>query len=241
MSVDWDKAPEWADRAIRRSDRFEWIFGNDEKFQAVGGKIVNYGEGDYYSLDEFKFMEMRPDRINAIKIKSDMDNIDWDKAPDWADSVRKTVVGDLFWCNDKQYLIFGYSKESNPVSIGSKNQTGILRHYTIDNLELVEMRTDAWKEGEERMNVIPQNGNDGEHYEELDNLEKQPRYTDEDDQDWIDEFAANNSIDDFRAAMRFTIGKYERRLGKKDELSKELYKMSDYYQRWSKVEKELEK
>jgi len=168
-------------------------------------------------------------------------SVDWDKAPDWADSVRKTVVGDLFWCNDKQYLIFGYSKESNPVSIGSKNQTGILRHYTIDNLELVEMRTDAWKEGEERMNVIPQNGNDGEHYEELDNLEKQPRYTDEDDQDWIDEFAANNSIDDFRAAMRFTIGKYERRLGKKDELSKELYKMSDYYQRWSKVEKELEK
>ena len=61
MSVDWDKAPDWADRAIRRSDRFEWIFGNDEKFQAVGGKIVNYGEGDYYSLDEFVFMEMRPD------------------------------------------------------------------------------------------------------------------------------------------------------------------------------------
>ena len=24
-----------------------------------------------------------------------------------------------------------------------------------------------WKEGEERMNVIPQNGNDGEHYEEV--------------------------------------------------------------------------
>jgi hypothetical protein len=103
-----------------------------------------------------------------------------------------------------------------------------------------QYRPDPWAEGEERMAVIPQNGNDGEHYEEVDNLEKQPRYTDEDGLDWIDEFAANNSIEDFRAAMRFTIGKYDRRLGKKDELSKELYKISDYYQRWSKIEKELE-
>ena len=59
--------------------------------------------------------------------------------------------------------------------------------------------------------------------------------------DWIDEFAANNSIEDFRAAMRFTIGKYERRLGKKDAMSKELYKIADYYKRWSQVESEQEK
>tara|TARA_R110000850_G_scaffold172939_2_gene298618 strand:+ start:1137 stop:1625 length:489 start_codon:yes stop_codon:yes gene_type:complete len=156
---EWKDAPKWADRALKRSARFEWIFGNGEKMQVVTGKIVKYGEGGYYDLNEFEF---------------------------------------------------------------------------------TEMRHDPWKEGEERMAVIPQNGNDGEHYEEVDNLEKQPRYTDEDGLDWIDEFAANNSIEDFRAAMRFTIGKYDRRLGKKDELSKELYKISDYYQRWSKIEKELE-
>jgi hypothetical protein len=32
--VDWSKAPEWADRALKRSDRFQWIFGDNEKFLA---------------------------------------------------------------------------------------------------------------------------------------------------------------------------------------------------------------
>lgn len=78
------------------------------------------------------------------------------------------------------------------------------------------------------------------HYAEVTDYSKQPRYKDEDGKDWIDEFAENNPIEDFRAAMRFTIGKYERRLGKKDAVSKELYKISDYYKRWSDVEKRLE-
>ena len=99
---------------------------------------------------------------------------------------------------------------------------------------------DKWKEGEERMNAVQQNGNNGEHYEELENYSKQPRYTDSSGMDWIDEFAANNSIEEFRAAMRFTIGKYERRLGKKDDRSKELYKIADYYKRWSDVERAIE-
>ena len=76
--------------------------------------------------------------------------------------------------------------------------------------------------------------------EELDNFDKQPRYKGDDGLDHIDEFARDNSIEDFRAAMRFTIGKYEKRLGKKDAMSKELYKVSDYYKRWSEVEKRLE-
>lgn len=90
------------------------------------------------------------------------------------------------------------------------------------------------------MEPIGQNGNEGEHYAELDNFDKQPRYKGDDGLDWIDEFARDNSIEEFRAAMRFTIGKYEKRLGKKDAMSKELYKMSDYYKRWSEVEKKLE-
>lgn len=94
-----------------------------------------------------------------------MDKINWNEAPEWADSVRKTVAGGFFWCDDKQYLILGHSKESNPISIGSKDQTGIARYYTIDDLELVEMRPDKWQEGEERMNNIGPNGNEGEHYE----------------------------------------------------------------------------
>ena len=162
-------------------------------------------------------------------------SVDWNKAPDWADKLMLSEYGDVFWCNDEKYVM-----SNRPAAVRLFSSIESECAHSLDSFKLVETRPDAWKEGEKRMDNIGQNGNDG-HYEELDNLEKQPRYTDEDDQDWIDEFAANNSIDDFRAAMRFTIGKYERRLGKKDELSKELYKMSDYYQRWSKVEKELEK
>ena len=164
-------------------------------------------------------------------------SVDLTDIKNWPDGAEACIDG-MFtkWINDEEYELYNkeWIKDRDSWDLASYEAGGwkvIMR----------PQEPDAWKEGEERMNVIPQNGNDGEHYEELDNLEKQPRYTDEDDQDWIDEFAANNSIDDFRAAMRFTIGKYERRLGKKDELSKELYKMSDYYQRWSKVEKELEK
>jgi hypothetical protein len=158
---------------------------------------------------------------------------DWKDSPTWADRLVDGGSGDYYWCNVEQYCPVQGLWDSGRVF-------GLALALKIEDFELVEMRPDPWKEGEERMAVIPQNGNDGEHYEEVDNLEKQPRYTDEDGLDWIDEFAANNSIEDFRAAMRFTIGKYDRRLGKKDELSKELYKISDYYQRWSKIEKELE-
>lgn len=75
---------------------------------------------------------------------------------------------------------------------------------------------------------------DGESYQ------KQERYLDESGGDWIDEFAATKTPEQFRAAMEFTIGKYERRLGKKDVMSSELYKISDYYRRWSEYEKGLE-
>jgi hypothetical protein len=36
--------------------------------------------------------------------------------------------------------------------------------------------------------------------------------------------------------MRFSIGKYNRRMGKKDDLIKEIEKMRDYCQRWIDVE-----
>jgi len=78
----------------------------------------------------------------------------------------------------------------------------------------------------------------------VDNLQdfvKQERYLDESGKkDWIDECAETMTPEEFRGAMKFTIGKYERRLGKKDSLSSELYKISDYYRRWSEYEKGLE-
>ena len=155
--------------------------------------------------------------------------INWEKAPVWADRVIQFDFGaPLLWSDG--CIIQEVGKIINPIS----------RKVETVSAYIIERRPDAWKEGEKRMDNIAQNGNDG-HYEEVQDFTKQPRYKDENGLDWIDEFAANNSIEYFRAAMRFTIGKYERRLGKKDDLIKELYKISDYYARWSQVEKELEK
>ena len=66
---------------------------------------------------------------------------------------------------------------------------------------------------------------------------KQPRYQDAKGEDWIDEAARTFTAQEFRGAMRFTIGKYNRRMGKKDELVKEIEKMRDYCDRWLEVEK----
>ena len=66
---------------------------------------------------------------------------------------------------------------------------------------------------------------------------KQARYQDTAGEDWIDEAARTFTAEEFRGAMRFTIGKYNRRMGKKDDLIKEIEKMRDYCQRWIDVEK----
>lgn len=162
-----------------------------------------------------------------------MSEVDWSKAPEWADRVMG-IKSYKYWCNVSRYAEFNFYSCSGEYSIFMIGET------TIGDMELIEMRTDEWKKGEERMDQVGQNGNGGEHYAELDDFDKQPRYKGDDGLDWIDEFARDNSISDFRAAMRFTIGKYEKRLGKKDAMSKELYKMSDYYKRWSEVEKKIE-
>ena len=61
---------------------------------------------------------------------------------------------------------------------------------------------------------------------------KQPRYQDTQGEDWIDEFARTATMDEFRGAMRFIVGKYNRRIGKKDDDLSEVRKMRDYCERW---------
>jgi len=65
---------------------------------------------------------------------------------------------------------------------------------------------------------------------------KQARYQDTAGEDWIDEAARTFTPEEFRGAMRFSIGKYNRRMGKKDDLISEIEKMRDYCSRWLKVE-----
>ena len=66
--------------------------------------------------------------------------------------------------------------------------------------------------------------------------EKQERYKDATGDDWIDECARTLTREEFHGAMKFTIGKYVRRLGKKDALEKELIKIADYANRWMDYE-----
>lgn len=158
----------------------------------------------------------------------------------WPDGAEACINSSFTkWHNGEEH----YFSPSMKTWIASNNPRSLDSYKSKPAQWKVIMRPqdpDKWKEGEERMNAVQQNDNDGEHCEELENYSKQPRYTDNSGMDWIDEFAANNSIEEFRAAMRFTIGKYERRLGKKDDRSKELYKIADYYKRWSDVEKKID-
>ena len=68
---------------------------------------------------------------------------------------------------------------------------------------------------------------------------KNPIYTGTDKKDHIDDFAENNSSEEFRAAMNFNIQKYSKRYGKKDAQLKEAKKMADYCQRLVEFEEGL--
>lgn len=67
---------------------------------------------------------------------------------------------------------------------------------------------------------------------------KQERYKDANGEDWIDECARTLTPEEFRGAMKFNIGKYNRRAGKKDALIKEIEKIKDYADRWIRYENE---
>ena len=69
---------------------------------------------------------------------------------------------------------------------------------------------------------------------------KQFRYQDRTGDDWIDEFARTATPEEFRGAMRFTIGKYNRRMGKKDDMVSEIRKMRDYCDRWLAYEEDAQ-
>jgi len=111
----------------------------------------------------------------------------------------------------------------------------------------------AWRPSypdENRIDVIAQNGNDGDHYKTQVDIEnndipnvssKVDYYLDESGEDWLDECARTLSSQEYRGAMKFVIGKYLRRLGKKDNTVQELAKVADYTNRWIQYENNLKK
>lgn len=70
-------------------------------------------------------------------------------------------------------------------------------------------------------------------------MKRPERYTENNSsRDWIDEFCATSSVEEVRGAFRFTIGKYLRRYGKKDDPLQEAIKILDYANRLVAFERE---
>ena len=70
-------------------------------------------------------------------------------------------------------------------------------------------------------------------------MKRPERYTENNSsRDWIDEFCSTSSVDEVRGAFRFTIGKYLRRYGKKDDPLQEAIKIQDYANRLVAFERE---
>jgi hypothetical protein len=70
-------------------------------------------------------------------------------------------------------------------------------------------------------------------------MKRPERYTENNSsRDWIDEFCATSSVEEVRGAFRFTIGKYLRRYGKKDDPLQEAIKIQDYANRLVAFERE---
>jgi len=98
-----------------------------------------------------------------------MDKVDWSEAPDWADRAIKGAGGVFF--SDSVFFengVFGKVKHGAKVDEGDDGPTWV----DYQGFELIEMRPDEWKKGAERMEPIVQNGNDGEHYAELEGIDK---------------------------------------------------------------------
>jgi hypothetical protein len=91
-----------------------------------------------------------------------MSEPDWTTAPHDAD----VFISGYFrkWVGGQEYILAG-SEWSKPL-----NSWSIERHE-LEGSFVIE-RTDPWAEGEERMKVIPQSGNEGEHYDELPELDE---------------------------------------------------------------------
>ena len=177
-------------------------------------------------------------------------------APDWNNNLDRIARGSVG--------VDWFSSESFPGRIGfSREELRVAKAELADERMDAIAQNVAWAEDERRMNAMNSTYNHWQHltdditaydppgpttmpectFTTPDEDEawnamqaKQARYQDTTGDDWIDEAARTFTAEEFRGAMRFSIGKYNRRMGKKDDLIKEIEKMRDYCQRWIDVE-----
>ena len=77
---------------------------------------------------------------------------------------------------------------------------------------------------------------DNNNFNQKTDFNKQEKYKG-DKGDFIDEYFEESTTEEFRGAMEFTIQKYWKRMGKKDDILLELYKIADYSMRFYEKEK----
>ena len=150
-----------------------------------------------------------------------MENIDWSKAPEWASRVVKfSGKDDSYWagCGNCQ-----------------KIEGTIVYVMGSDDYEILSIRPDKWQEGEERMNNIAQNGNDGAAYDAVNHPE---HYQSESGIECIDAIRASLGLDGFVAYCRGNAIKYAWRSGKKANHAEDLRKAAWYLE---KAASELDK
>jgi hypothetical protein len=90
-----------------------------------------------------------------------MNEPDWKDAPDWANRIMKNKGTDeLCWAN---YISYKFMHKGDTAHKFSSSKAVF---------SLVETRPDPWAEGEERMENIVRNSGEGEHYDELPELDE---------------------------------------------------------------------
>lgn len=97
--------------------------------------------------------------------------------------------------------------------------------------------SEEWQEGESRIDHIGQNGNEGEHY---DDVSKPKHYQSDAGVECIDAIRAALGIDGFVAHCRGTAIKYAWRSGKKEKHAEDLRKAAWYLERAATELEEIE-
>ena len=170
-----------------------------------------------------------------------MSKVDWENAPDWAArAVRYNTQSEWMFANDEEFIESDAGRVRFSSSTGEAGVSYLnLSDFPV-NLGKMIMRPDEWKKGAERMEPIVQNGNDGEHYAELDNVNHPSHYQSDDGIECIDAIRAALGREGFIAHCRGTAIKYAWRSGKKSAHAEDLRKAAWYLER-AAIELEKEK
>lgn len=177
----------------------------------------------------------------------------WDEAPEWAEWLAQNATkgiwvwgeGDASPSRDEPcWMIEGKSERASQGAIPAGHDW----RQTLEKRPITtslgasstacddQFAPEPTAEEDEAFRACEQRIRDAEL---RDIFSKQARYQDANGEDWIDEFARTSTVDEFRGAMAFNIGKYVRRMGRKDERIKEIKKIADYANRWAEYEERL--